>query len=103
MLTVTFGFDGSGKSRTRRPLGYAYSVMPPRLALCWTPRGRVCENAGLAERKKGSEQAQRLAHNGLRGEYSEGQRAEGKGQRAKSPLPSPLPFALCSLPYRSPA
>ncbi len=48
MLTVTFGFEGSGKSRTRRPFGYVYSVMPPRVDFCSTPRGRVCENAGRA-------------------------------------------------------
>src|SRR5512141_1733245 len=28
MLTVTVGFDGSGKSSTRRPLARRYSVMP---------------------------------------------------------------------------
>ena len=28
MLTVMVGFDGSGNSRNRRPLGRLYSVMP---------------------------------------------------------------------------
>ena len=28
MLTVTVGRDGSGKSRTRRPLSSRYSVIP---------------------------------------------------------------------------
>src|SRR5262249_17085015 len=32
MLTVTSGLESSGKSRTRRPLGSLYSVMPSTVA-----------------------------------------------------------------------
>src|SRR5216683_2066484 len=41
MFTVIRGLEGSGKSRTRNPLGKAYSVMPPIEAFCWTPVGKV--------------------------------------------------------------
>src|SRR5687768_18548302 len=55
MFTVTVGFDASGNSRTRMPLGSEYSVIPSTDATCvafgaacaarWPGRawlGRVC-------------------------------------------------------------
>src|ERR1035438_5347762 len=55
MLTVTLGLEESGKRRTWRPLGRAYSVMPSTAVILRTPGGRVWESAVKAKiRRRGS-------------------------------------------------
>src|SRR6185312_9037832 len=55
MLTVTLGFEESGKRRKWSPLGRAYSVMPSTAVIFRTPCGRVWENAVNAKvRRSGS-------------------------------------------------
>src|ERR1035438_354725 len=55
MLTVTLGLEESGKRRTWRPLGRAYSVMPSTAVIFRTPWGRVWERAVKAKiRRSGS-------------------------------------------------
>ena len=49
MLTVSLGFERSGKSRTWSPLGNAYSVMPSMDVSFWTPSGKLCGAAGSAQ------------------------------------------------------
>src|ERR1700680_2478437 len=48
MLTVIFGLEESGNSRTCSPFGKAYSVMPSAAVTFWTPVGKVWENAAAA-------------------------------------------------------
>ena len=46
------GLGGSGNSSTCRPLGKAYSVMPPMEAFFWTPSGRVSARTVTPGRKR---------------------------------------------------
>src|SRR5215469_4727089 len=51
MFTVTLGFESSGNSSTRRPLGKAYSVIPSAAVTLRTPSGRVCAQAIAANNR----------------------------------------------------
>src|SRR5690242_16481186 len=52
MFTVTLGFEGSGNDSTRKPLGYAYSVMPSTEVSFCTPGGRLCDSSGAATSRR---------------------------------------------------
>src|SRR3954447_11531665 len=54
MLTVILGLAGSAYRRTRSPLGYSYSVIPPTEALFWTPGGSVWQTAGSVNARMAS-------------------------------------------------
>src|ERR1035437_2905975 len=61
MLTVTLGLEESGKRRTWRPLGRAYSVMPSTAVTFRTPWGRVWESAvNVRIRRRGSKHLLRV-------------------------------------------
>ena len=73
MLTVTVGFDWSGKSSTRRPLASRYSVMPSTEVTRSTPRGSAtpaCAAALLCEGRCGARdrRGDQIGRNQRRGE-----------------------------------
>src|SRR6516162_8000426 len=50
MLTVIVDFDGSGKTRTCRPLASLYSVMPSTDVTRVMPAGNVCATLAAAHK-----------------------------------------------------
>src|SRR6516164_9597885 len=63
MLTVNLGFELSGNSRTWRPLGRAYSVIPSTEVTFWTPWGSCWASAAIADSAMAAE---RMANRRLR-------------------------------------
>ena len=65
MLTVMVGFDGSGNSRNRRPLGRLYSVMPSTLGPLMARHGISTEIAVHRDMAGNSMNIRELQPNGF--------------------------------------
>src|SRR5436853_153143 len=65
MLTVIVGFDGSGKSTTRRPFASRYSVIPSTEVTRSTPGGRGGASAAWAARPTSKKQKKRKTRSAL--------------------------------------